>query len=117
MSQQPELWVDKGCRSERSAHLDVDPLPGRAGDLLLRRVHDAEVEGEGVDGHAAPARGGLQHRRQEGGGVGEAGQPVQAGVGVLRPLGQLLDAGQQVTGPGAERLQGGVGLQPGGGDL
>ena len=66
------------------------------------------VQGEGTAGEGRD----LQHSSEEGSGVGEAGQPVAGGVALVYPPPQLVQAQQQVPGPGAQGLQAGVGLQP-----
>lgn len=58
---------------------------------------------------------GLQHRRQEAVGEGEAGEPEEGGRGYSRrPAAKLLHTLAQVPGPGGQRLQRGVRLVVGG---
>lgn len=54
----------------------------------------------------------LKHCSEEGSGVGEASQPVANGIALVYPAPQLVQALQQVSRPGAQRLQAGVCLQP-----
>lgn len=66
------------------------------------------------DRHEGMRQPDLEDSCEEGCGVGEASQPVGDGVALINPAAQLVQPLQQVAGPGAQRLQAGVSLQPGG---
>ena len=112
-------------RSQREAHLFKVPASTFKEDtmhvctLLWRRRHlgrlqveHAILEAQRVDRDAVLAGGRLQHRSEEAGGVREAREPVDGGVRVFHPAGELIDAEQEVARPAAQRLEGGVRLEP-----
>ena len=72
--------------------LDVDTLFGIRSDLLLGRVHDAVLEGEGIDRDCVFPRRRLQHGGEEARRVGEPREPVHPRVAVLDPPVDLLEA-------------------------
>lgn len=78
------------------------------------RNHGVCVRGR-LDAYVVLPSVGLQHRRQEAVGEGEAGEPEQGGGrDGLRPASELTDPLAQIPGPGGQGLQRGVRLVGGG---